>query len=436
VSVESSDESSDVTPLDPTAERVADFVTGQVGAPASSRSSANEFERRLSDFRRGRQNRKRFTAGAAVTLTLVMAGLAATRFKQGAPGADLSYRVDGREPPAGGNVVVSERAESLLAFSDGSKVRIAARSRGHVMNVNGHGARFALDDGKVSVDIVHRPRAQWTFEAGPFVVSVHGTSFTVAWNPADAVFELRLQTGAVSVASPLAGPEIGLRAGQTLRVSLRDLTSTVASTVATTANGDGETAPSHAADQPTAVPSPAFEAPPTTRAAPPESARWSYRAWTTALAENKAADVVADADRRGLATVLERADSEDLWALANAARYAGRFTLARQALTAQRRRFPSTDRAREAAFLLGRLHDADPEGPGNALGWYDRYLAEAPDGGHASDALGRKLTLLQRSNRTAEALAVARDYLQRFSRGTYANAAHALVRGATSVAGH
>jgi len=207
---------------------------------------------------------------------------------------------------------------------------------------------------------------------------------------------------------------------------LRDL----ASTVTATASGEGETAPSPAAGMPTDVQSPALEAPSTKRGGPPESARWSYRAWTTALTENKAADVVADADRRGLATVLERADSEDLWALANAARYTGRFTLARQALTAQRRRFPSSDRARDAAFLLGRLHDADAEGPEKALDWYDRYLTEAPNGAHASDALGRKLTLLQRSNRSAEALAIARDYLQRFPRGTYANAAHALVRAA------
>ena len=276
------------------------------------------------------------------------------------------------------------------------------------------------------MDIVHRLRTQWTFEAGPFLVSVHGTSFTVAWNPSEAVFELRLQTGAVSVASPLAGTEIGLRAGQTLRVSLRDLTSTVTTGV----DGDGEPAPSHPVGKPTAVPLPAFEAPPTAPAGPSEPARWSHRGWTTALAENKGADVVADADRRGLAAVLERADSEDLWALANAARYAGRFPLARQALTAHRRRFPSSDRARDAAFLLGRLHDADPDGPENALGWYDRYLAEAPDGAHASDALGRKMTILQRSNRRAEALAVAHDYLQRFPHGTYANAAHALGRAA------
>ena len=152
----------------------------------------------------------------------------------------------------------------------------------------------------------------------------------------------------------------------------------------------------------------------------------------SAVSENRATNVVADADRRGLTTVLERADSEDLWALANAARYVGRYPLARQALSAQRRRFPSSDRARQAAFLLGRLHDADPDSPGDALGWYDRYLAEARDGADVSDALGRKMTLLQRWNRRTEALAVARDYLRRSPRGTYANAARALIRSSTA----
>jgi TolA-binding protein len=161
---------------------------------------------------------------------------------------------------------------------------------------------------------------------------------------------------------------------------------------------------------------------------PAESARWSHRGWMAAVSGNKAADVVADAERRGLTVALERADSEDLWALANAARYAGRFPLARQALSAHRKRFPSSDRSREAAFLLGRLHEADPGGPVDALGWYDRYLAEAPGGADVADALGRKMTLLERWNRRSEALAVARDYLRRFPRGTYAHAARALVR--------
>ena len=158
------------------------------------------------------------------------------------------------------------------------------------------------------------------------------------------------------------------------------------------------------------------------------SERWSHRGWTAAVKENRSADVVADADRRGLATVLERADSDDLWALANAARYGGRYSLAHQALLAQRKRFPASDRARDAAFLLGRLHNDDRHGPDDALKWYDRYLAEARDGIHVSDALGRKMTLLERWNRHPESLTVAEEYLRRFPGGFYVNAARALLR--------
>ena len=407
------------TPLDPTAERVAEFVSAEVGSPAWAKPSEREFVRRLARFRQLRRSRRRIAAGVTIASALVGIGLAGSRFRDPAPTAPtLSYRVDSQDPPSGGYILVSETADALLAFSDGSKVRMAARARGRVVEVNNRGAKFSLDDGKVSVDIVHRPRAQWIFEAGPFRVNVHGTSFTVAWNPVETVFEVRLTSGTISVASPMAGPDIQMRAGQTLRVSLRDQSSTLGTMT-------GQASPPSVDS---AGASPSFEPPPRPPLGLSESPRWTHRSWMTALAENKAADVVADADRRGLTTVLERADSEDLWALANAARYAGRYVLAREALSAQRRRFPSSDRAREAAFLLGRLHDGDRDGPGNALGWYDRYLVEAQDGVRVSDALGRKMTLLQRWNRRPEALAVARDYLRRFPRGTYANAARALVR--------
>jgi TolA-binding protein len=159
-----------------------------------------------------------------------------------------------------------------------------------------------------------------------------------------------------------------------------------------------------------------------------DSARWSHRGWPAALKDGKASAIVSEAGRLGVSQALERADGDDLWALANAARYAGHFALAERALTAQRTRFSSSQNAREAAFLLGRLHEADSGGLHEALAWYERYLSEAPAGAHVSDALGRKMTLLQRSDRHAEALAVARDYLRRFPVGTYANAARALIR--------
>jgi len=243
---------------------------------------------------------------------------------------------------------------------------------------------------------------------------VHGTAFTVAWNPADAVLEVRLLRGAISVASPLAGPEIEMHAGQSLRANLRDQTVTM-----------GTTSPvPPSTDSASIAPPP----PPEARPAPIESAHWAHRGWMTALEKNKVGDILADADRCGRAALLERADSDDLWAVANAARYAGRYLLAEQALNAHRRRFAPSDRSREAAFLLGRLHEQNPYGPTEALEWYDRFLAEAHGGVGVSDALGRKMTLLQRWNRRTEALAVARDYLRRFPLGTYAPAARALVQ--------
>ena len=221
-------EPSDDTPLDPTAERVADFVSAEVGSPAWAKSSEREFVRRLARFRQLRRTRSRIAVGVTVASTLVVVGLAGSRFRDAVPTAPaLSYRVDSQDPPSGGYILASQTADALLAFSDGSKVRMAARARGRVVEVNNRGAKFSLDDGKVSVDIVHRPRAQWIFEAGPFRVNVHGTSFTVAWNPVEAVFEVRLASGAISVASPVAGPEIQMRAGQTLRVSLRDQSSSL-----------------------------------------------------------------------------------------------------------------------------------------------------------------------------------------------------------------
>ena len=263
---------------------------------------------------------------------------------------------------------------------------------------------------------------RWVFEAGPFRINVHGTAFTVAWNPGEAVFEVRLLRGAVSVVSPLGEREIQLGVGQSLRASLRDQTVTMGTTsrgVAPAKDSAGVAAPAR---------EPPREAPSTLV----EPARWPHRGWMTALEKNRVGDILAEADRCGHGAVLGRADSDDLWAVANAARYAGRYLLAEQALNAHRRRFASSDRSREAAFLLGRLHEQDRYGPDESLGWYDRFLVEARAGAGVSDALGRKMTLLQRWKRHTEAVAVARDYLRRFPGGTYAPAARALAESSTA----
>jgi hypothetical protein len=161
-----------------------------------------------------------------------------------------------------------------------------------------------------------------------------------------------------------------------------------------------------------------------TRPAPgvaPLSARWPER-----LADGDTAGILADAHRRGIASVLADGSSEDLAALADAARFRKQDALARRVMLAQRHRFAGTLRAQEASFLLGRLADGPGGRAPDALAWYERYLREAPSGAYAAEAMGRMMLVLERQQRTNQARDVATAYLRRFPQGGYARAARAL----------
>ncbi|HEX7597625.1 MAG TPA: hypothetical protein VF518_05385, partial [Polyangia bacterium] len=118
----------------------------------------------------------------------------------------------------------------------------------------------------------------------------------------------------------------------------------------------------------------------------------------------------------------------DLLLLADAARYRRRMGLARDALGAERRRFPGSTRALDATFLLGRVEESSDLGAAKALRWYADYLAQAPGGTFASEALGRKLILTRKLEGRAQARPVAEEYLRSFPNGSYAGTARALLR--------
>ena len=229
----------------------------------------------------------------------------------------------------------------MLSFSDGTRIQMAAEARGRVVEIDRHGGRIALEDGKAHVQVAHREGARWVFEAGPFLINVQGTAFSFGWNGRDARFELQMESGVVSVTGPVSGGEIVLRAGQRLAIDLHEREAARAVPAA-----PAETPP--AAGTPPAGHGPAQAA---------GSERWSPEGWGARLAEGRADLIVADARRIGLAKVLDRGSSEELAALASAARYQRDDALARRALLTQRRRFPRSMRAAEASFLLGRIDD-------------------------------------------------------------------------------
>jgi TolA-binding protein len=413
------------------AENVARVVSASTGRPLSPAAAGRSFdvlERRVATRRR-RIRAARVTVVAAAALIIGVGGYRErARLFESAPSV-LSCRVGGGPALRPGDFLeaAEDSAGTDVAFSDGTRIRLEPHARGRVVDLDGDGARVALYGGKAHVDVRHRANARWLFQAGPFDVRVHGTAFTIAWNPATAHFDLVMESGVVSVAGPISGGEMVVHAGESLSIGLRD--------------GSRATGSSAEAKIPPAEGSPAAVAPAVSVPRVPTEARPTHRRdvampdterahplqnWRAALADGHAGAVVADAERRGLARVLEAASSEDLAALADAARYVGNDDLARRALLVQRRRFPSSSRAADASFLLGRLED-ESAGAASALAWYDRYLAEAPAGAYVSEALGRKMMALERAHRRDEAIAIASDYLQRFPKGTYAHAAGVLV---------
>jgi len=351
----------------------------------------------------------------------------------------LAYRVEGGEIGDGGYIRSRGPAGTLLRFGEGTELRLMSGARGRLSAVDARGARLAIEEGQAEVKVTPRPGARWLVDAGPFLITVRGTVFTAAWDGAKERLDIHMTKGLVSVTGPLADGVMAVKAGQHLSVNVRSKEVSLRQIDET---DELDRAP---ATGPGLVPGPALAA--TARATgarasalhggPHASGNRSRllalvsepRSWAMALAVGDLDSILRDAERRGLQRAVDEASSEDLAALADAARYRRRNDVARMALLAERERFPGSTRATDSAFLLGRLEENRSRGVSSALEWYDLYLKEAPSGAYSSEALGRKMTATERAQGAPAAREIAEEYLRRFPNGTYAGAARALREG-------
>jgi hypothetical protein len=387
------------------------------------------------------RRRQRITWSLALTAAgaaaFVVGLFAPQLLHRGEGAAPLAYQVEGGALTSDGLIQASADTAPELRFADGTVIALERGTKGRLASVDGQGAHVAISDGSASVSVVPKPHARWRVDAGPFVIHVHGTVFTAAWNESSGRLDVKLERGSISVEGPVTGGPIAMRAGQRLTVAMRQSRvllraiddrggDDVLGSDTTVANAPvAEVAPPPALAEPT----PAEMAPPATkptaRAAIHAAAPGASRSWSAALAAGDFESIIEEAGR-DLARTLRLASSDDLAALADAARYRRRDELARQALEAQRHRFHGSQRAADAAFFLGRLDENDGAGLIHALRWYDRYLDEAPKGSYAAEALGRKMVAMRDLYGVATAREVADEYVRRFPRGSYAGAAEAL----------
>jgi TolA-binding protein/ferric-dicitrate binding protein FerR (iron transport regulator) len=401
---------------------------------------------------RRRARRAQTWAAAAAAMLLAVAGAGAwTLHRKSGPSIPLACAVDGGRLRAGGVVEADPRTAPTLRFSDGTEVALGRDARSTVRALDDHGAHVSLAAGSAHVDVVHRDGARWLFDAGPFVIRVTGTAFTLSWEPATERLDVEMERGTVQIDGPLLVGSIPLHFGQHLTVRVRERETVVRDAAEPRVAESLSAGLPLEAPAPTAPTAPEATVPGATNGAssprrastrdpstqPPESApatpsvgRASAcldRRWASAVARDEGEAVVAEAQRLGLDECLAEASTSDLVALADAARYGRHPDVARRALASLRKRFAGSTAARDAAFLLGRLEEAAGD-VARASEWYSLYMSESPSGTYASEALGRRMTLAAARDGAEQARSIARDYLRRFPGGAYAERARALAR--------
>jgi TolA-binding protein len=367
-------------------------------------------------------------ATATVLAAVGIVRLARTRWPAARPA--LTYRIEGGSLIDGGYLRESGHAGVKVLFTEGTQFILMPGTRSRLRSVDSLGARLAIEHGTAAFQVRPDGEHKWMVDVGPFLVTVKGTVFTASWDATTERFDLKLRRGRVAVSGPTSGGDIVLQAGQRMMVDLSKN-----ETVITEPDQSGQEAPLAPVapgamipvDSPLAVPRKVT----VHGGASPSHATVvagtdGDRRWAEALAAGHLDRILAEAEKAGVQTTLERATSDDLFALADAARYRKRVELARKALLAERRRFPASPRTSDVAFLLGRVEEMREHGMAHALEWYDAYLTSTPDGTYASEALGRKMTLTNKLEGVESARPIAQEYLRRFPTGTYAGPARAL----------
>ncbi len=380
---------------------------------------------------------------AAITLTVFFAwrpkedvGLAHAPASEATVEPPLSFVVgDGQHEEQGSEglfIAAPSTGETPVTFSDGSTLRLAPSARLRVARIAHEGARVHVESGAVHVSVVHASthETRWAVEAGPFEVRVTGTKFDVVYDPASTGLVVRMQEGSVFVRGcGLLGDE-GRRlvAGERLEVSCTHKSMTVSAADTEEATANALPSPSVSViSAPALLPAaPTSTTSATSALAPPAPSKTDGAAVMALVRRGAHAEALAAAEADGFGPTCDALGAPELLLLADAARYAGRFERATEALEMIRARFAGSDAAATAAFELGRIAMDIQRDVTTAGDQFETYLRERPGGSLAREALGRAIEARSRAGDHGRAERLAVRYLAAYPDGPHAKLARKL----------
>jgi TolA-binding protein len=330
-------------------------------------------------------------------------------------------------------VAATAAQNSVLAFSDGSRLSLRGGAQARVVSTSKHGARIVLERGSMRSDVVPRADNDWFVVAGPFEIHVTGTSFDTGWEPEQQILRVTMFEGHVlirseclSAAHPLSkGESIALSCAAQNGASDSRATSAVTAVASVAAAPASALARSASTRQLSTQSANATEPP----AASPPAAAASVQSpsWRDLARQAKYEAALNAVETTGFDEACRTLPVDELLELGTTARLARRAERANAAYSAVRRRFAGSDSAATAAFHLGQIAFDSAGAYAEARKWFGTYLSERPAGGLATEALGRQMEAEQRAGDVLAARATASSYLSRYPLGAHAPLAKSLL---------
>ncbi len=365
-----------------------------------------------------------FAAAAAVLLVLLLGQ------------KNLTVLMDGRSLPSGA-WISSLKSPARLAFSDGSIVRLRESSGLRVRELTPHGAHLLLENGSLEADVVHRDQTEWKVDAGPYRITVVGTRFEASWNPKTEEIHLKMNQGKVRVDGPMVASRV-VGEGETLFASLSegavkiDFGTSQNRAVVAAVEPAEQPADSIAKSGGGAIdgslevkekPSEDARAFAKRKSDPPSAKRTE---WQTLAAKGQFSEAVDAAEEVGVERILRESSADDLLSLGDAARHAGRRSIANRAYKTARNRFPSSTYSSSAAFALGLMAFDQQKDFAAAARWFEASLGDRSRGALSREASGRLMEALNLSGNRPEAKRAAVRYLASYPNGPHAKLARSL----------